>query len=77
MAGQVGAALNVVKVLGLHLLLVRLAVVKVVEVGHNDGDGEGNGQHPGNGTQGPYYLPPHTHRPGESKKKKGFYYLFN
>ncbi|PRD29779.1 UNVERIFIED_CONTAM: hypothetical protein NCL1_28379 [Trichonephila clavipes] len=50
-AGQVRATGDVVEVLRLHFLLVRLAVVEVVEVGHNHRYGQGNGEHTSNGTQ--------------------------
>ncbi len=63
MAWHVGAALDMVEILRLHLLLVSLPVVEVVEVGNNDRDREGDGQHAGNGTQGPYYFSPHTDWP--------------
>lgn len=53
-----------VEVLALHLLLVGLTVVEVVEVGHDDRDGQGNGEHTGDGAQGTHDLAPHTHGPG-------------
>ena len=56
-----------VEILWLHLLLVCFPVVKVVEVGNNDGHRKSNGQHPGNGTQRPYYFSPHTNRPENGK----------
>jgi len=40
-------------------------VIEVIEVGNNDRNRKGNGQHTGNGTQGPYYFSPHTYRPKE------------
>ncbi len=63
MSRPVGAALDVVEILRLHLFLVCLPVVEVVEVGNNDRHRQGDRQHAGNGTQGPYYLSPHTNRP--------------
>ena len=53
-----------VEVLTLHLLLVCLPVVEVVEVGHNDGDGQGDREHARNRAERTHDLPPHTHRPG-------------
>lgn len=44
-----------VQVLGLFLTL-GLPVVEVVEVGHDDGHGQRNGQHSGDGAQGPHDL---------------------
>ena len=54
-----------IKILRLHLLLVCFSVVKVVEVGNNDRHWESDREHPGNGTQGPDYLPPDTDRPAQ------------
>lgn len=62
-AREVGAAGDVVEVLRLHLLLVGLAVVEVVEVGHDDGHRQRDGEHTGDGAQRPHDLPPHSHRP--------------
>lgn len=61
-ARKIGAAGDVVEVLRLHLLLVRLAVVEVVEVGDDDGHGQGDGEHTGDRTQGSDNLAPDTHR---------------
>ena len=55
-----------IKILRLHLLLVCFAVVKVVEVGYNDRHRKSDSEHPGNGTQGPYYFPPDANRPAHT-----------
>ena len=60
---HVGAALDMVEILGLHLFLISLPVVEVVEVGNNDRHRKRDRQHAGNGTQGPYYFSPHTYWP--------------
>lgn len=44
-AGQIRAAGDMIEVLRLHLLLVRLAVVEVVEVGHDDRHRQRDGEH--------------------------------
>lgn len=60
-----------VEILRLHFFLVSLSVIKVVEVGNNDWNGQGDCQHTSNGTQGAYYLSPHANRPiGNAKDKK-------
>jgi hypothetical protein len=69
MAGKVRTTLNMVKVLGLHLLLVSFAVIKIVEVADNDGHGQGNCQNPSNGTQGPHNFAPDPDRPENNKNK--------
>lgn len=43
--GQIRAAGDVIEVLRLHLLLVRLAMVEVVEVGHDDRHWQRDGEH--------------------------------
>ena len=60
---HIRAALYMVEILRLHFLLVCFPVVEVVEVGYNDRNRQGYSQHTGNGTQGPYYLSPHTYGP--------------
>lgn len=50
-AGQIRATCDMVEVLRLHLLLVRLSVIEIVEVGNNDGHGEGNSEHTSNGAE--------------------------
>ena len=75
MPRHVRTALDMVEILRLHFLLVSLSVVEVVEVGNNDRDRESDRQHAGNGTQGAYYLPPHTYWPvlvGRRKRRKRF-----
>lgn len=52
-----------VEVLRLHLLLVGLAVVEVVEVGDDDGHGQGDREHAGDRAQAAHYLAPHSDRP--------------
>lgn len=44
-AGQVRTAGHVVEVLRLHLLLIRLTVIEVVEVGNDYGHGQRNREH--------------------------------
>jgi hypothetical protein len=56
-----------IKILRLHLLLICFPVVKVVEVGYNDRHRKSDREHPGNGTQGPYYFPPDTNRPEQEQ----------
>jgi len=53
----------VVEVLRLHLLLVRLPVVEVVEVGDDDRHWESDGQHTGNRAQRAHDLAPDSHGP--------------
>lgn len=48
-ARQVGAAGDVVEVLRLHLFLISLAMVEIVEVGDDDGHGQRDRKHAGNG----------------------------
>lgn len=62
-AGQVRAAGDVVEVLRLHLLLISLPMVEVVEVGHDNGHGQGDGEHTGDGAQRTHDLAPHPDRP--------------
>ncbi len=45
-------------------------MIEIVEVGNNDRHRQGDRQHAGNGTQGPYYFSPHTYWPIREKKKK-------
>jgi hypothetical protein len=45
-------------------------VIEVVEVGNNDRDRKSDGQHTGNGTQGPYYFSPHTYWPAENNNER-------
>ena len=59
-----------VEVLTLHLLLVRLPVVEVVEVRHDDGDGQGDREDARNRAERAHDLAPHTHRPGGEKRDK-------
>lgn len=70
MTGQVGTALHMIEILRLHLFLVSLPVIEVVEVGNNDRDRKSDGQHTGNGTQGPYYFSPHTYWPAENNNER-------
>ena len=63
MSREVGTALDMIEILGLHLLLIGLPVIEIVEVAHNNGNWQSNCQNPGNGTQGPNYFSPHTNRP--------------
>ena len=62
-ARQVGAAGDVVEVARLHLLLVGLAVVEVVEVGHDDRHRKRYGQHAGDGAQRADNFTPDANRP--------------
>lgn len=50
-----------VEVLRLHVFLVSLSVIEVVEVGHDDGHGQGDRQHTGDRAQRTDNLPPHAH----------------
>ena len=59
-----------VEVLTLHLLLVGFPVVEVVEVGHDDGDGQGDREHTRDRAERAHDLAPHTHRPGGEKGDK-------
>ena len=61
-ARQVGTAGDVVEVARLHLLLVRLTVVEVVEVGHDDGHRKRYGQHASNSAQRADNLAPDADR---------------
>ena len=45
-------------------------MIEVVEVGNNDRNRKCDGQHAGNGTQGPYYFSPHTYWPVWLNNKK-------
>lgn len=47
---QIRATSNVIKVLTLHFLLVGLTMVEVIEVAHDNGNRECNGQDTSNGT---------------------------
>ena len=58
-----------VEVLTLHLLLVGFPVVEVVEVGHDDGDGQGDREHTRDRAERSHDLAPHTHRPGGGRDK--------
>ena len=60
-----------VEILRLHLFLVSLPMIEVVEVGNNDRHRECDGQHTGNGTQGPYYFSPHTYWPVDQLNNVG------
>lgn len=57
-----------VEVLTLHLLLIRLAMVEVVEVADDDRYRKCNREHTGNRTQRPDDLTPHTDRPEEKER---------
>lgn len=57
------AAGHVVEVLRLHLLLVSLPVVEVVEVGHDDGHRQSDGQHTSDRAQRTHDLAPNADGP--------------
>ena len=61
--GEIRAAGHVIEVLRLHLLLVSLTVIEVVEVGDDDGYGQGDRQHAGDRAQRAHDLPPDADRP--------------
>lgn len=61
-----------IEVLRLHLFLVSLTMIEVIEVGDDDGDGQGNRQHTGDRAQGAHDLPPYAHGP-EADGKEGFH----
>lgn len=52
-----------VEVLRLHLFLVGLAVVEIVEIGHDDRNRKRNGEHTSDGAQTADDLSPHSHGP--------------
>lgn len=57
-----------IEVLRLHLLLVRLSVVEVVEVGHDDRHRQCDGEHTGDGAQRSHDLPPHADGPAKGNE---------
>lgn len=59
-AWQIRTARNVVKVLTLHLLLIRLEMIEVVEVAHDNRHGKGNGQYARDGAQRSNNFAPNT-----------------
>lgn len=62
-----------IEVLGLHLFLVSLTVIKVVEVGDDDGHGQSDRQHTSDRAQRPHDFPPDSHRPEAHRKRSSFY----
>lgn len=62
-ARKIRTASDMVEVLTLHLLLIRLAMVEVVEVADDDRYRQGNREHTGNRAQRPDDLAPHADRP--------------
>lgn len=69
-ARKIRAAGDVVEVLRLHLLLVRFAVVEVVEVGDDDGHRQRDGEHTRDGAQRTHDLAPHTHGPAKQRRQR-------
>lgn len=57
---KIGTACNVVKVLTLHLLLIRFEMIKVVEIAHDNRHRKRDGQHASDGAQWPNYFAPYT-----------------
>lgn len=67
---EIRAAGHVIEVLRLHLLLVSLTMIEVVEVGDDDGNGQGDRQHAGDRAQGAHDLPPDSDRPEAEGKSR-------
>lgn len=63
--GQIGAACDVVEVLGLHLFLVGLSVIEVIKVRYDDGNWQSDREDTSDCTKRADDFTPNSDRPNE------------